>query len=66
MKTIENAYRIRSEEGRSDGSTWCYVGSDADGSKYSFCGVFHGTPSPDGIVRTVEFVSIAEFARDAV
>jgi uncharacterized protein YndB with AHSA1/START domain len=37
------------------GGTWCYIGSDADGSKYSFRGVFHDTPSPYGIVRTVEF-----------
>lgn len=36
------------------GGTWRYIGSDADGGKYTFRGVFHGTPSPDGIVQTVE------------
>jgi uncharacterized protein YndB with AHSA1/START domain len=37
------------------GGTWRCIGSDADGSKYAFRGVFHGTPSSDGIVQTVEF-----------
>lgn len=37
------------------GGTWRYIGSDADGSKYCFRGVFHGAPSVDGIVQTVEF-----------
>lgn len=37
------------------GGTWRYTGSDADGSKYVFHGMFHGTPSPDGIVQTLEF-----------
>ena len=37
------------------GGTWRCIGSDADGSKYSFRGVFHGTPSPDRIVQTFEF-----------
>lgn len=37
------------------GGTWRYMGSAADGGKYAFHGVFHGTPSPDGIVQTVEF-----------
>jgi uncharacterized protein YndB with AHSA1/START domain len=37
------------------GGTWHYIGSDTDGSKYSFRGVFHGTPSPDGIAQTFEF-----------
>jgi uncharacterized protein YndB with AHSA1/START domain len=37
------------------GGTWRYIGSDADGSKYSFHGVFHGAQSPDGIVQTLEF-----------
>ncbi|HEU5389329.1 MAG TPA: SRPBCC family protein [Streptosporangiaceae bacterium] len=36
------------------GGTWRYTGSDAGGNKYFFHGVFHGTPSPDGIVQTVE------------
>jgi uncharacterized protein YndB with AHSA1/START domain len=37
------------------GGTWRFIGSDADGSKYSFRGVFHGTPSSDRIVQTIEF-----------
>jgi uncharacterized protein YndB with AHSA1/START domain len=38
-----------------DGGSWRYIGSDDGGGKYCFRGVFHGTPSLDGIVRTVEF-----------
>jgi uncharacterized protein YndB with AHSA1/START domain len=38
-----------------DGGTWRYVHRDADGTEYGFHGVFHGTPSPDGIVQTFEF-----------
>lgn len=37
------------------GGTWRYTGSDADGNKHFFHGVFHGTLSPDRIVQTVEF-----------
>jgi uncharacterized protein YndB with AHSA1/START domain len=37
------------------GGTWRYISSDAHGNEYSFHGVFHGMPSPDGIVETVEF-----------
>jgi uncharacterized protein YndB with AHSA1/START domain len=37
------------------GGTWRYTSSDADGNEYSFRGVVHGTPSPDGIVETFEF-----------
>ena len=33
------------------GGTWRYIGADADGSKYSFRGVFHGTPSPPASSR---------------
>jgi uncharacterized protein YndB with AHSA1/START domain len=36
------------------GGTWRCIGSDADSSKYAFRGVFHGTPSADGIVQTFE------------
>jgi uncharacterized protein YndB with AHSA1/START domain len=39
----------------SHGGRWRYVGRDADGNEYAFYGVFHGTPSPDRIVRTFEF-----------
>jgi uncharacterized protein YndB with AHSA1/START domain len=38
-----------------DGGTWRYTHHDPDGSEYGFHGVFHGTPSPDGIVQTFEF-----------
>lgn len=38
-----------------DGGTWRYVHTDADGNEYGFHGVFHGAPSPDGIVQTFEF-----------
>lgn len=38
-----------------DGGTWRYVHRDADGSEYGFHGVFHGTPSLDGMVQTFEF-----------
>ena len=38
-----------------DGGTWRFVHRDADGNEYGFHGVHHGTPSPDGIVRTFEF-----------
>ena len=38
-----------------DGGRWRYTHQGADGNEYGFHGVFHGTPSPDGIVRTVEF-----------
>ncbi len=46
--TIEH-YEVR------DGGRWRYVHHDADGSAYGFHGVFHGTPSPDGIVQTFEW-----------
>ncbi len=38
-----------------DGGTWRYTHRDADGTEYGFHGVFHGTPSLDGIVQTFEF-----------
>lgn len=38
-----------------DGGLWRYVHRDADGTEYGFRGVFHGTPSVDGIVQTFEF-----------
>lgn len=37
------------------GGTWRYVHRDADGTEYGFHGVFHGDPSPDGMVQTFEF-----------
>jgi uncharacterized protein YndB with AHSA1/START domain len=38
-----------------DGGTWRYQYWEADGTDYAFHGVFHGEPSPDGIVQTFEF-----------
>jgi uncharacterized protein YndB with AHSA1/START domain len=38
-----------------DGGTWRFTHRDAAGNEYGFHGVHHGTPSPDGIVRTFEF-----------
>jgi uncharacterized protein YndB with AHSA1/START domain len=36
------------------GGQWRYIHRDADGNQYPFRGLFHGTPSPDGIVQTWE------------
>jgi uncharacterized protein YndB with AHSA1/START domain len=41
-----------------DGGRWRYVSTDAQGNDYGFHGVFHGTPSPDGIVQTFEFEGV--------
>jgi uncharacterized protein YndB with AHSA1/START domain len=41
-----------------DGGKWRYVSTDTDGNEYGFHGVFHGTPSPDGIVQTFEFEGV--------
>ncbi len=38
-----------------DGGTWRYVHADNDGNAFGFHGVFHGDPSPNGIVQTFEF-----------
>ena len=38
-----------------DGGTWRYVHADDSGNAFGFHGVFHGTPSPDGIVQTFEY-----------
>jgi uncharacterized protein YndB with AHSA1/START domain len=37
------------------GGSYRYIHRDTDGTEYMFRGVFHGTPSPDGIVQTFEF-----------
>ena len=37
------------------GGTWRYLHRDDDGNEYGFHGVFHGDPSPDGMVQTFEF-----------
>jgi uncharacterized protein YndB with AHSA1/START domain len=38
-----------------DGGAWRFTHSDDAGNEFGFHGVFHGTPSPDGIVQTFEF-----------
>jgi uncharacterized protein YndB with AHSA1/START domain len=38
-----------------NGGAWRYTHRDADGNEYGFHGIFHGTPSLDGIVQTSEF-----------
>ena len=38
-----------------DGGTWRYVHADDSGNAFGFHGVFHGKPSPDGIVQTFEY-----------
>jgi uncharacterized protein YndB with AHSA1/START domain len=47
--TIIDRFELR------DGGRWRFVNRDADGAEYAFHGVFHGDPSPDGIVRTFEW-----------
>jgi uncharacterized protein YndB with AHSA1/START domain len=37
------------------GGAWRYVSRDAGGNEFGFRGVFHGDPTPDGIVQTFEF-----------
>jgi uncharacterized protein YndB with AHSA1/START domain len=38
-----------------DGGTWRYLHADDAGNTYGFHGVFHGDPSPEGILQTFEF-----------
>lgn len=38
-----------------DGGRWRYFSEDAEGHVHGFHGIFHGTPSPDGIVQTFEY-----------
>ena len=38
-----------------NGGAWRYLQTDAEGSTHGFHGVFHGDPSPNGIVQTFEF-----------
>lgn len=40
-----------------DGGSWRCQHWAADGTDYAFHGVFHGEPSPDGIVQIFEFES---------
>jgi uncharacterized protein YndB with AHSA1/START domain len=52
MTMIVDRYDVR------HGGTWRYVHREADGTEYGFHGVFHGTPSLDGIVQTFEFEGV--------
>jgi len=52
MTMIVDRYDVR------HGGTWRYVHREADGTEYGFHGVFHGTPSLDGIVQTFEFEAV--------
>ena len=38
-----------------DGGTYRYIHADDAGNAFAFHGVFHGEPSPDGMVQTFEF-----------
>lgn len=38
-----------------NGGAWRYIHRDETGAEYAFHGVFHGDPSPDGIVQTFEY-----------
>jgi len=41
-----------------DGGSWRYIHRDADGTEFGFHGVFHGKPSPEGIVQTFEYEGV--------
>jgi uncharacterized protein YndB with AHSA1/START domain len=38
-----------------DGGAWRYTHRDDAGNEFAFHGVFHGAPSPEGMVQTFEF-----------
>ncbi|HUQ42500.1 MAG TPA: SRPBCC family protein [Candidatus Limnocylindrales bacterium] len=38
-----------------NGGVWRYIHREPDGNEHAFHGVFHGTPSEDGIVQTFEY-----------
>ncbi len=48
-ETIIDRYELR------DGGRWRFLHRGADGAEEGFHGVFHGEPSPAGIVRTFEW-----------
>lgn len=41
-----------------DGGTWRFIHRDPDGNEFGFHGVFHGTPSPENMVRTFEYEGV--------
>jgi uncharacterized protein YndB with AHSA1/START domain len=49
MSMTVHSYDLR------DGGAWRFTHRDPEGNAYGFHGIFHGTPSPEGIVRTFEF-----------
>lgn len=49
LTTIIDRYEAR------HGGNWRYVSREEDGTEYGFRGVFHGTPSVEGIVQTFEY-----------
>ena len=46
---IVDRYEVR------DGGTWRYIHRDGQGNDWAFHGVFHGAPTPEGMVQTFEF-----------
>jgi uncharacterized protein YndB with AHSA1/START domain len=49
LTMIVDQYDVR------DGGVWRFIHRDAEGNEYGFHGVFHGAPTPDGVVRTFEY-----------
>lgn len=49
LEMIVDRYEVR------DGGTWRYIHREPGGTEHGFHGVFHGTPSPDGMVQTFEY-----------
>jgi uncharacterized protein YndB with AHSA1/START domain len=41
-----------------DGGRWRYIHREENGAEHGFHGVFHGTPSIDGIVQTFEYEGV--------
>ena len=48
-ETVVDRFEVR------DGGRWRLVQRGDDGAEFGFHGIFHGTPSGDGIVQTFEF-----------
>ena len=49
LTTDVDRYEVR------DGGRWRYVQRDDRGREFAFHGVFHGDPTPDSMIRTVEY-----------
>jgi uncharacterized protein YndB with AHSA1/START domain len=52
LATAVDRYDVR------DGGRWRYVQTDPEGHEHGFHGIFHGTPSPEGIVQTFEYEGV--------